>query len=243
MTMSDTLIDKCIHSVNTFTSSQQDKYVSRQDKSGLIFPPCIAEKFLRVYNVMVTKSSPIFLACLLENVCRNILENCENDKVRLTIRDLELAVRKNKDLNILFENCKISFLGGGVVPEIHEELLVKKIKKRKKQCEELLLDNKKIHRYRPGTVCIRQIKKLQKTSNCLTFAKIPFEKIVRSKILKYNPDLKFSKDIFIVIQYYIEQFLINFLRDCNTTAIHAGRVKLIPTDISFVNNIQKLNML
>jgi histone H3 len=121
------------------------------------------------------------------------------------------------------------------MPEIHESLLNKKPRKKKTVNQ----DVKKNHRFRPGTICLREIKKFQKTSNCLTFAKYPFERFVRSVISKYNGDMKIAKDVFIVLQYYIEQYLVDFLRDANAAAIHSGRVKLMPTDLDFICKLRK----
>jgi len=51
--------------------------------------------------------------------------------------------------------------------------------------------------------------------------------------------MKISKDVFIVLQYYIEQFIVDFLRDANSAAIHSNRVKLMPMDIAFICNLRK----
>jgi len=37
--------------------------------------------------------------------------------------------------------------------------------------------------------------------------------------------MKISKEVFIILQYNIEQYIIDILRDANLTAIHSGRVK------------------
>ena len=49
--------------------------------------------------------------------------------------------------------------------------------------------------------------------------------------------MKISKEVFIVLQYFIEQQITSLLRNANFAAIHAGRVKLMPIDIDFVNAI------
>ena len=222
---------------------------SRQNKAGIIFPPSLVEKFLRDFgssNVMIGNLSPIFLASVLEYICFEILDlsvnYCkENKHIRITIRDLELSVRNDYELNNLFVKLNISFLGGGVLPYIHSSLLNKtktKIKKKKNEKN----DNKEnnTHRFRYGTLAIKNIKKQQKLNNCLILSKSPFEKLVRN-IFKQNKNdsTKFSKDVFIVLQYFIEQYIVGLLRNSNFLAIHSGRVKLIPYDIllynSFVN--------
>jgi histone H3 len=228
------------------------KHSSRQDKAGILFPPSISEKFLRNFGfskIMVTKSAPVYLASVLQHLVMDILTNAskmtkENNRVRITIRDLELTVRTDKELSKLFEKCNINFIGGGVVPQIHESLLNKKPRKKRKNGKDLPPteeqdENKKKHRFRPGTVSLREIRKFQKVSNCLTFAKFPFERFIRNIVNTYNNGMKISKEVFIVLQYYIEQFVVDFLRDANSAAIHSGRVKLMPTDINFICNLRK----
>lgn len=220
-------------------SDTEDKHSSRQTKAGIIFPPSICEKFLRNSKLMVTKTSPVFFACVLEILCMNILRSSvthavENSHQRITIRDLELSVRESDIYSLLFQRCNLSFIGGGVLPGIHESLLSRKSRKRRKPDE-----STKKHRFRPGTVCIREIKKYQKTSNCLTLPKFPFERIVRNMV---SENIKISKGVFIVLQYYIEQFMVDFLRDANSATIHSGRVKLTQSDINFISSLRKYNV-
>lgn len=234
-------------SVEQFNSGE-NKHTSRQEKAGILFPPSIAEKFLRNFGfskVMVTKAAPVYFAAVLEYLTNNLLTHAsklatDDKRVRITIRDLELAVRCDNDLNALWTRCDLSFVGGGVVPNIHDSLVVKKPRKKRKAQpgDENKSTTKKGHRFRPGTVSLREIRKFQKTSNCLTFAKFPFERLVRRVVSTHRQDMKISKDVFIVLQYYMEQFIVDFLRDANSAAIHSGRVKLMPTDITFINSLR-----
>jgi histone H2A len=220
---------------------------SRQLKAGIIFPPSIVEKFLRCFGtskIMVSGNSPIFLASVLEYICYEILDLsvglCSEGKhIRITIRDLELSVRNDTELNYLFCKNNISFLGGGVVPFIHSSLLNKtKIKKKKTTKKEQTTSH---HRFRYGTLAIKNIKKQQKISNSLVLSKSPFEKLVRN-IFKINQseNQKISKEVFTILQYFIEQYIVNILKNSNFLAIHSGRVKVIPSDIllymSFMRN-------
>ena len=230
-------------SQNKKSNNQSSKGSSRQDKAGIIFPPSIAEKFLRNFglsNVMVTSTAPVFLASVLEYLVAEILDLSsksanQNKRIRITIRDLQLSVRQDQELNELFTKLDISFLGGGVVPYIHSCLVLKKARKKKKLPDNLAI--KKSHRFRPGTVAIREIKKHQKMSNCLTFAKFPFERFVRSIVNKHTKGMKISKNVFIILQYYIEQYIVTLLKDSNSVAIHSGRVKLMVNDVKFICNL------
>ena len=239
--------------VLSFGKDDNIKGTSRQEKAGILFAPAITEKFLRNFGyskVMVTSLAPVYFAGALEYLTSEILENAstsakDNKRIRINIRDLELAVRNDEELNIFFTKNHISFLGGGVTPFIHPSLLIKKNRAKKRVKKVVPTEgegegegDKKKHRFRPGTVSLREIRRYQKMSNCLTFAKFPFEKLVRNVVNTHNTTpMKISKDVFIVLQYFIEQQITSLLRNANFAAIHAGRVKLMPIDIDFVNAI------
>jgi histone H2B len=240
-------VEEGSYAVNRFKQSKLQKATTnnRQDKAGIIFPPSIAEKFLRKFGycqILVTSTSPICFAAALEYITSEILELAKNfagtKRVRITIRDMELAVRNDVEFNTLFRKNNISFLGGGGLPFIHSSLLVKK--PRKKQVKDTTGDVTQKHRFRPGTVALREIRKFQKMSNCLTFARFPFEKLVRRIVNQEHPDsvMKISKEVFIVLQYFIEQNMVELLRFANDAAVHSGRVKLIPNDIKFIDYVR-----
>lgn len=232
---------------------EEAKHNSRQEKAGILFPPSVTEKFLRDMGnskVMVTKTAPVFLATVLEHISNRIIENAlertkSEKRVRITIRDMELGVRNDTDLNELFQTCNIQFIGGGVVPFIHSRLLLKMPRKKKAGTapagsggEESSL---KKHRFRQGTVALRDIRKLQRLSNCLTFAKFPFEKFTR-QLVNSHQKMKVSGEMFVVLQYYIEQFLIEFLRKSNLIALHADKVRLMPEDIRFLAELENQDL-
>jgi histone H3/H4 len=150
-----------------------------------------------------------------------------------------MGVRTDTELHKFFTKNNITFLGGGVVPYIHPSLFVKKPRKTNKvnKSEEEKSEERKKHRFRPGTVALREIKRYQKASNCLTLAKFPFQKLVRDSVVKHvgEDSIKISKDVFIIVQYFIEQVVIDILHHANFAAIHAGRIKMMPNDITFVD--------
>ena len=229
-------------------SAESSKGSSRQGKAGIIFPPSIAEKFLRNFGyskVMVTSTAPVFLAAVLEYLVAEVLllaskSATNNKRIRITIRDLQLSVGDDNELSDLFEKLNISFLGGGVIPHIHACLASKKPRKKKKVVD-ATPGVKKPHRFRPGTVALREIKKFQKMSNCLTFAKFPFERFVRIVVNNNHAGMKISKEVFIILQYFIEQYVVGILKDANSAAIHAGRVKLMLTDVEFICKLRGLS--
>ncbi len=224
---------------------EKEKGVSRQNKAQIIFPPSITEKFLRKFDsstIMVTQNAPVYLASVLEYICAEILEQSINSarsqsRVRLTVRDIELSVRNDTEINKLFSNNNIIFMGGSNIPHINPVLLHRKTTSKRKVSSST---GKKAHRFKPGTVSLREIRKLQKMGNTLIFAKNPFEKYVREVFNDYNKDLKISKQVFNILQYAIESYLVKLLTYSNNAAIHSGRVKMMPCDIDFVRSITKV---
>ena len=242
------MVAMCDQSVENYGSNHDyhdSKGITRQERAGIIFPPSVTEKYLRNFGyckTMVSNSAPIALAAAIEYLAGEILENAsifakQKKRVRLTIRDIEMGVRTDGEINSFFNKNNVSFLGGGVVPYIHPSLLVKRTRRRKSKKSE----GKRSHRYRPGTVSIREIRRFQKTSNCLTLARSPFERYTRSilqKILRSDNNIKVSKSVFLNLQYFVEQQVVSMLQNAYMAAIHAGRVKLKVCDIEFISSIQ-----
>jgi histone H3/H4 len=248
-TLINTRIQDIVQNYNEINKSSTSTN-SRQDKAGIIFPPSICEKYIRQFGnskLLVSSQPPLYLAIILEFITTRILTNAldiikDSKQIRLSIRELQLSVSNDKILNKLFSKNNLSFMGGGVVPYVHPSLLSKKpVRKTKKEPADL--DKPKKHRFRPGTVALREIRKFQKTSNCLILSKLPFNKLVREKFQQINnmddsSSIKISKDVFIILQHYIEEEIVEFLQTANNLAIHAGRIKLLPVDIMFANHLK-----
>ena len=85
---------------------------------------------------------------------------------------------------------------------------------------------KKPHRFRPGTVALREIRKYQKGTKLL-IRKAPFQRlcneIVRSDL---KTDLRLQSTAVLALQTAAESYLIGLFEDTNLCAIHAKRVTL-----------------
>lgn len=233
------LIKEGSSSVQKYKDSKntEKKGFSRQNQVGIIFPPSICEKFLRNFgnsNVMITSESSIYLASVLEYLSAEILDlsssiACSNDRIRITVRDLELAIRTDYEFNTFFNTWQIKFIGGGIIPFLNPAILEKKksVKKKKKG------------RLNPGTLVVKEIKKLQKQGDCLIFAKHPFEQVIRHIFHQYKPNVKISKNVFIILQYYLESEMLNLIQKSYNLAVYSGRIKLIASDIEMVLSISE----
>ena len=86
---------------------------------------------------------------------------------------------------------------------------------------------KKSHRFRPGTVALREIRKYQKSTELL-MRKSPFQRLVREVAQDFKADLRFQSSAILSLQEAAEKYLINAFEDTNLLSIHAGRVTIMP---------------
>eukprot|EP01115_Flamella_aegyptia_P004203 TRINITY_DN1836_c0_g1_i5.p1 TRINITY_DN1836_c0_g1~~TRINITY_DN1836_c0_g1_i5.p1 ORF type:complete len:136 (+),score=44.71 TRINITY_DN1836_c0_g1_i5:51-458(+) len=96
---------------------------------------------------------------------------------------------------------------------------------------------KKPHRFRPGTVALREIRKYQKTTELL-IRKLPFQRLVREIAQDYKSDLRFQSASIAALQEASEAYLVGLFEDTNLCAIHAKRVTIMPKDIQLARRIR-----
>eukprot|EP00590_Aulacoseira_subarctica_P001318 CAMPEP_0172436278 /NCGR_PEP_ID=MMETSP1064-20121228/71642_1 /TAXON_ID=202472 /ORGANISM="Aulacoseira subarctica , Strain CCAP 1002/5" /LENGTH=163 /DNA_ID=CAMNT_0013184677 /DNA_START=1 /DNA_END=493 /DNA_ORIENTATION=- len=89
---------------------------------------------------------------------------------------------------------------------------------------------KKPHRYRPGTVALREIRRYQKSTDLL-IRKLPFQRLVREIAQDFKTDLRFQGSAVLALQEAAEAYLVGLFEDTNLCAIHAKRVTIMPKDI------------
>ena len=96
---------------------------------------------------------------------------------------------------------------------------------------------KKPHRFRPGTVALREIRRYQKSTE-LCIRKLPFQKFVREVAQDFKPDLRFQSHAIMALQEASEAYLTSLFEDTNLCAIHAKRVTIMPKDIQLARRIR-----
>jgi histone H3 len=107
---------------------------------------------------------------------------------------------------------------------------------------------KKPHRYRPGTVALREIRKFQQSTDLL-MRKLPFERLVR-EIAQDTPasmsisetgnggGLRFTPKAIEALQHASEAFLVTLFEDTNYHAVCAKRKTVMPKDLSFIRQLR-----
>lgn len=93
------------------------------------------------------------------------------------------------------------------------------------------------HRFRPGTVALRQIRKYQKSTDLL-LRKLPFQRLVREIAQDFSSDLRFQSSAILALQEATEAYLVSLFEDTNLCAIHAKRVTIMPKDIQLARRIR-----
>ncbi|XP_067825485.1 histone H3-like [Heptranchias perlo] len=96
---------------------------------------------------------------------------------------------------------------------------------------------KKPHRYRPGTVALREIRRYQKSTELL-IRKLPFQRLVRQIAQDFKTDLRFQSSAIMALQEASEAYLVGLFEDTNLCAIHAKRVTIMPKDIQLARRIR-----
>jgi histone H3 len=96
---------------------------------------------------------------------------------------------------------------------------------------------KKPHRYRPGTVALREIRRYQKSTELL-IQKLPFQRFVREISQEFKPDLRFQRDAILALQEAAESYLVGLFEDTNLFAIHAKRVTIMQKDMHLARKIR-----
>eukprot|EP00961_Rhodomonas_salina_P282851 3822589-Rhodomonas_salina.3 len=96
---------------------------------------------------------------------------------------------------------------------------------------------KKPHRFRPGTVALREIRRYQKSTELL-IRKLPFQRLVREVAQDFKKDLRFQSHAIAALQEAAEAYLTALFADTNLCAIHARRVTIMPKDMQLARRIR-----
>ncbi|XP_078391362.1 histone H3.3A-like [Cetorhinus maximus] len=102
-----------------------------------------------------------------------------------------------------------------------------------RKCAPCTGEVKKPHRYRPGTVAVREICQCQNSTELL-IRKLSFQRLVREIAQGFETDLRFQSAAIGALQEASEAYLVGLFEDFNLGAIHAKRVTVMPKDTQLV---------
>ena len=96
---------------------------------------------------------------------------------------------------------------------------------------------KKPHRYRPGTVALREICRYQKSMELL-IRRLPFQRLVREIAQDYKSRLNFASGAILALHEAVEAYLVGLFKDTNLCAIHTKCITIMPKDIQLARHIR-----
>ena len=97
---------------------------------------------------------------------------------------------------------------------------------------------KRPHRYRPGTVALREIRRYQK-STTLLIKKMPFQRLCREIAqLEVKKNMRFQGSAVLALQTASEAYLVSLFEDTNLCALHANRITIHVKDMRLARRIR-----
>ncbi|KAK7536500.1 histone H3 variant CENP-A [Phyllosticta citricarpa] len=99
----------------------------------------------------------------------------------------------------------------------------------------------KPHRYRPGTLALREIRRYQNSTDLLIL-KLPFARVVREvaqDMVAPGMHLRWQSKAIEALQEAAEHFMTQLFEDTNLCAIHAKRVTIMQKDIQLARRLRR----
>lgn len=97
---------------------------------------------------------------------------------------------------------------------------------------------KKPHRFKPGTVALREIRKYRRSTEFL-IRRLPFQRLVREFAQDARTDVRFQAAALEALQEAAEAYLVGVFEDANWCAIHAKRVTIQPKDLFLTQRLRR----
>lgn len=160
----------------------------------------------------------------LENVIRNAVTFAESERMKtVMLRHVSAALQEQGH----FLAAGAISLGGGKHISLEGANSVGSLAKPKKSKKD---GSKKSHKFKAGTVALREIRRLQSVNKPL-FRRAPFYRLVREVTQDFKEDLRYSRPALEALQICAESYLVSLAEDANLCALHAKRITLMAKDL------------
>ena len=94
------------------------------------------------------------------------------------------------------------------------------------------------HRYQPGMVVLREIRRYQKSTELLIH-KLLFQRLVHKILQGYGVGYRVTLAMMMALQEAAEAYLVQLLEDSNLCAIHVKHITIQPKDIQLARRIRR----
>ena len=224
---------KCNHFYNEGLYSK-DYPIADQDTTRFehIHIPNATVSFVDDVNILLIQPRPIVLN---EN---NTQTSFKYDKIEFLFCDYTRYINNSIHEVVLDYSSNPSFYDSRCVVSFGARSKQRSRKSAsKKQSSPPSSGVKKPHRYKPGTVALREIRRYQKTFH-LMIPKLPFQRLVREIAQDFKTDLRFQGSAILALQEASEAYVVGLFEDTNLCGIHAKRVTIMPKDIQLARRIR-----
>jgi histone H3 len=99
--------------------------------------------------------------------------------------------------------------------------------------------DKRKHRWKSGTLALREIRKYQKSTDLL-LRKAPFVRLVREIMGDIKNDTRFQKSALLALQEASEAYLVGLFEDAQLCAIHSKRITLKDSDLKLAIRLKHM---
>lgn len=231
-------IDKKISNVDSYVG---EKGVRLETKANLFLSVSLCKQYIysNLFKGMrIGRNTDVALAALAEYILFELLDLASNAvrgsrSVTLTPRHLLMTIENNLEFSSAFARFGYDIRSGGNLPYIRKEL-IPKTGKQSKTSKKVETDGvKKPHRFRPGTVALRSIRRYQKGVEPLVS-----QAVIRRLILSSAEGARISKMAFTAIQIFAESETIRMMRDALRLAIHSKRTTVAGKDVSLASELK-----
>jgi len=96
---------------------------------------------------------------------------------------------------------------------------------------------KKPHRYRPGTVALREIRRYQIPKQPV-FSKLSFHRLVRTIMSNFSEGIRFQSGVIFALQDAAEAFLLGLFEETSVVALCARRAIITPRDMRLAARVR-----
>lgn len=213
----------------TMTASKRHRRPLRDNIQGFSKP---------AIKRLAHRAGVLKIASQVYDEMRYLLQKDVNIIIKAAIEFMQFDKRKiimQKDIKKAFEFCGVDLLVG--VNENTHDINISKAKESVSKRKSKSKKGEKSHRFKSGTVVLRDIRYQQKHSDTLIIPKVIFKRIVQEEAQNFVDEFKISKVALKLFQIGIEHSFVSLLEMSYLCTIHRHSKTLMSRDIQLTRRI------